>query len=221
METQRHSYLSRSHLLKMAMFAQRAVSYSIKSYELGTLEIHRLLWKHDQQWPNLNRRIADRGRTLIAGGMLVGGDSLKGDCAVRIYSALQVTYTAAAEIAHCAALMVELRQRSPSPQLGELGCFVNSLVRLCTVALFKKEVRYARRILLNHRGPHQFKMALCRTQYELIRSKEAPARFELAIAAALEQIAEQAYEIAQALAPMVLEDENHLGASREISCFAA
>ena len=71
----------------MAMFVQRAVDYSIKSYELGTREIHRLFWKHDQEWANLNRRIADRGRTLIAAGMLVGGDSLKGDCAVRIYSA--------------------------------------------------------------------------------------------------------------------------------------
>lgn len=220
METQRHSYLSRSHLLKMAMFVQRAVDYSIKSYELGTLEIQRLFWKHHHEWPSLNRRIADRGRTLIAAGKLVGGDSLKGDCAVRIYSALQVTYTAAAEITHSAALTVELRQRPPSPQLRELACFVNGLVRLCTVALFKKEVRYARGILLDHRGRHQFKMALCRTQYELIRSKEAPARFELAIAAALEQIAEQAYEIAQALAPGGVEPEDQLGAASEIKCFA-
>jgi hypothetical protein len=63
-------------------------------------------------------------------------------------------------------------------------------------------------------------MTLSRTLYDLIRTKEAQARFELAIAAALDQIAEQAYEIAQALAPKVLEHENHLGAACA-TCFAA
>jgi len=219
MATQRHSYLSRSHLLRMTMFAQRAVDYSIKSYELGGSETHRLFLKHDQEWRNLQRCIAVRGRTLFVAGMLVDGDSLKGECAVRIFSALKVTYTAAAEVAQSAALMVELEQRPPSPQLGELGRFVNGLVRLYTVALFKKEVRHARRILLDHRGRRRFKVALC--QHELIRTKEAHARFELAIAAALEQIAVQAYEIAQALVPSVLEDEDHLSAAYEIPCFAA
>ena len=220
METLRHSYLSRSHLLTMAMFAQEAVDYSIKSYELGTPEIHRLFWKHDKEWLNLNRRIADRGRTLIAAGTLAVDGSQKADSALRIFSALQVTYTATAEIAHSAALMIELEQRPSSPQLGELGHFVNGLVRLCTVALFKKEVRYANRVLFDDRGRHQFKMTLCRTRCDLIRTKEAQARLGLAIAAALEQIAEQAYEIAQALAPKILEHENHLGTAW-VTCFAA
>jgi hypothetical protein len=220
METLRHSYLSRSHLLTMAMFAQEAVDYSIKSYELGTPEIHRLFWKYDQEWLNLNRSIADRGRTLIAAGTLVVDGSQKADSALRIFSALQVTYKAAAEIAHSAALMLELERRPASPQLGELGHFVNGLVRLCTVALFKKEVRHANRVLFDYRGRHQFKMTLCRTLYDLIRKKEAQARLELAIAGALEQIAEQAYEIAQALAPKLLEHENHRGTAC-VTCFAA
>jgi hypothetical protein len=42
----------------------------------------------------------------------------------------------------------------------------------------------------------------------------------LAIAGALEQIAEQAYEIAQALAPKLLEHENHRGTAC-VTCFAA
>ncbi len=220
MEIQRHSYLSRSHLLTMAMFAQEAVDYSVKSYELGTPEIHRLFCKHDQEWLNLNRSIADRGRTLIAAGTLAADGSQKADSALRIYSALQVTYTAAAEIAHSAALMVELEPRPPSPQLGELGHFVNGLVRVCTVALFKKEVRYAKGILLDYQSRHKFKITLCRTLYDLTRTKEAQSRLELAIAAALEQIAEQAYEIAQALVPKVLEHENHLGAAC-VTCSAA
>jgi len=220
METLRHSYLSRSHLLTMAKFAQETVDYSIKSYELGTPEIHRLLGKHDQEWLNLNRSIADRGRTLIAAGTLAVHGSQKADSALRIFGALHVTYRAATEIAHSAALMVEREQRPPSPQLRELGHFVNSLVRLCTVALFKKEVRYAKGVLLDHRGRHQFKMTPCRTLYDLIRTNEAQARLELAIAAALEQIAEQAYEIAQALAPKILEHENHRGAAC-VTCFAA
>ena len=146
--------------------------------------------------------------------------SLKADSALRIFSVLQVTYTAAAEIAHSAALMIGLEQRPSSPQLGELGHYVNGLVRLCTVALFKKEVRHAKGILLDHPGRHQFKMTLCRTLYDLIQTKEAQSRLELAIAAALEQIAEQAYEIAQALAPKILEHENHLGTAW-VTCFAA
>ena len=220
MATQRHSYLSRSHLLRMATFAQRAVDYSIKSYELGVSETHRLFLKHDQEWRNLQRCIAIRGRTLFVAGMLVDGDSLKGDCAMRIYSALQVTYTAAAEIVHSAALMVELEQRPPSPQLGELGRFVNGLVRLCTVALFKKEVQHARQILLNHRGRRWFELTLCHIRCLPAGNSVAQARFELAIADALEQIAEQAYEIARALSSSPPDEDDRLDAAREIPRFA-
>jgi len=205
----------------MIMFAQRAVDSSIKSYEFGALEIHWLFWKDHQGWLNLNRRIADRGRTLRSARTLAIDSSQMVDSVLRIYGALQVMYAAAAEIVHSAAQMDELDQTRHSPQLGELGGFVNGLLRLCTVALFNEEVRHARMILLDRRGRQQFKMALCRTQYELIRSKGASARFELAIAAALEQIAEQAYEIAQALVPRVFEEEDHLAAASEVTCFAA
>jgi hypothetical protein len=57
----------------MAMFTQRAVDYSIKSYELGAAEIQRVFWKHDQEWRELDGRIADRGSTLIADGTLADG----------------------------------------------------------------------------------------------------------------------------------------------------
>jgi phosphate uptake regulator len=219
METRLHSYLSQSQLLKMAMFVQRAVDYSIKSYELGAPEVQQLFRKYDQEWLNLNRHITDRGRTLVAAGKLAVNGSQKSDSALQIYSALQVTYTAASEIAHSAALVVAREPIPISSQLRSVGSYVNSLVRLCTVALFKEEVQYARKILLNNRGRRWCELMLLQIRC-LLTGNPAQARFELAIADALEHIAEQAYEIARAVTLTSPDEDGRLDAACERLYFA-
>jgi phosphate uptake regulator len=199
MEVQRQCYILRSDLLRMAMLSQRAVDYSIKAHELGASEVYQLLWKHDQEWRNLQRRIGDRGRRLLASGVPVDADSAFAESALRIYSALHVTYTAASEITHIASLMAEGERTARSLCLGEIARFINGLVRLCTVALFNKEVRHARGILHHDRS-----WRWC----------------ELALARSLEQIAEQAYEIAEA-STLWLEGDNRLGCTRGKTWLAA
>jgi phosphate uptake regulator len=220
MEVQRQCYILRSDLLRMAMLSQRAVDYSIKAHELGASEVYQLLWKHDQEWRNLQRRIGDRGRRLLASGVPVDADSAIAESALRIYSALYVTYTAASEITHIASLMAEGERTALSRRLGVIARFINSLVRLCTVALFNKEVRHVRGILHHDRSWRWCESALSRIRHLLMKNPRAHAKSELAVARALGQIAGQAYEIAQA-ATLWLEGDNRLGCARENPWLAA
>jgi phosphate uptake regulator len=219
MEVQRQCYFLRSDLLRMAMLSQRAVDYSIKAQELGASEVYRLFREYDQEWRNLQRRIGDRGRRLVASGVPVDADSAIAESALRIYSALYVTYTAASEITHIASLMAEGEQTTPSG-LGEIARFINSLVRLCTVALFNKQVQHVRGILRHDRSRRWCELALCHTRRSLMQNPSAHARSELAVARALGQIAGQAYEIAEA-STLWLEGDNRLGCSREQPGLAA
>jgi phosphate uptake regulator len=220
MKTQRQNYFSRSHLLRMAMLSQRAVDYSIKAHDLGAQEVYRLFWKYDLEWRKLQCSIGDRGRRLIVPGMPVDADSTIADSALRIYGALYVTYTAACEIAHIGSLMVECKRTTPSPCLEEIARFINGLVRLCTVALFKKEVQHARMILSNDGDRRRCELALYRTCHLLMQNPSTHAGFQLAVARALGQIADQAYEIAEA-SILWLEGDNRRGSKRERPGFAA
>lgn len=192
MKIQRHSYFLRTHLLRMAMLSQRAVDFAIKAQELGASEVYRHFRKYDKEWRSLQRCIGERGRRLYTSGMPVDADSTGADAALRIYSALYVTYTAACEIAHIGSRMVERELPTRSGCLGEIAAFTNSRVRLCTVALFQKNAPYARMILHDHLGWRWCELALCRTRSLLIQKSGEQGRYTLAIARALGQIAEQA-----------------------------
>jgi phosphate uptake regulator len=220
MEFQRQCYFLRSDLLRMAMLSQRAVDYSIKAHELRASEIYRLSRKHEQEWRNLQRRIGDRGRRLVASGVLVDADSTIAASALRIYGALYVTYTAAAEITHIASRMAECELATPSPRLGEIARFINGLVRLYTVALFNKEVSRVRGILDRDRSWRWCELALCRTRHLLMQDPSSHARSESAIARALGQIADQAYEIAEASTSW-LEGDDRIGCTPENPSLAA
>jgi hypothetical protein len=192
------SYFLRSHLLKMTMLSQRAVDYSIKAHQLGASEVSQLFVNYDREWRDLHCRIGDRGRRLSASGLLIDADSIIADGALRIYSALYVIYTAACEIAHLGSLMVEYERTSESPRLAEIARFINSLVRLCAVALFTRDVQHAKMVLDDRRGWQGCELALCRTRRLLMQNTSPQAGLELAFARALGQIAAQAYELAEA-----------------------
>jgi hypothetical protein len=91
--------------------------------------------------------IGDRGRLLRAEGRLVDTESTAASCALRVYSALQVTYFAATEIAQNTLPLLASGRKTKSPSKMETANFVNGLVRLYTVALFKEETQHARMIL--------------------------------------------------------------------------
>jgi hypothetical protein len=217
MKIHNRTYFLRTHLLRMAMLSQRAVDSAIKAHELGASEVYRHLCRYDNEWRSLQRCIGERGRRLYASGMPVDADPTGTDSALRIYSALYVTYTAACEVAHIASRMVERELSTPAGCLGEIAPFINRRVRLCTVALFQKDVRHAQMILHDHPGWRWCELALCRTYPLLMQKSGEQARYTLAIARALGQIAEQAYEIALAT-PMWLESNKRLSSAHERPC---
>ena len=221
MEVQRQCYFLRSHLLRMAMLSQRAVDYSNQGARAGRpLRFTSSFGNTIRSGATCNVASAIEAVDCYASGMPVDADSAIAESALRIYSALYVTYTAASEITHIAALMAQGERTSPSPTLGEIARFVNSLVRLCTVALFKKEVQHVRGILNHDRSWQWYELALRRTRHLLIQNHSTHARSELAVARALGQIADQAYQIAEA-STLWLEGDNRLGCTREKPWLAA
>jgi phosphate uptake regulator len=220
MQIQPQSFFLRSHLLKMAMLSQKAVDLSIKAHELGLSEIYASFSKNDQEWRTLQRRIGERGRRLCASGTPIDYDSKVANCALRIYSALHVTYTASCEIVQVGARICASGRTNSHPCLQDSARFVNSLVRLWTIALFNKEAQYTKSILHNLQGSQWLELKLCYTHHSLIQHSGVNAKIELAVARSLGQIADQAYEIAQAFA-LCFEGANRLGSAHEKPSLAA
>jgi hypothetical protein len=200
MRDPQYSLVSRSHLLRMTRLAQRAVDYSIKAYELGSDELCHMVRNTEVELRKLQLNIGDRGRLLRADGRPVDTESAEASCALRVYSGLQVTYFAAAEMAQNTVLLLGSGCKTHSPSKRVTMNFVNGLVRLYTVALFNEEAQHARMILQVNEGHRQFDVQLNLREEELIYRNAASARFELAITHCVAQIAEQAHEIADTIA---------------------
>ena len=198
MEMKRQSPLMRAHLFKMTMLTQRAVDHSIKAYELRDPEFCALICKSDRQWCGVQRAIGNRGRRLLAAGWAVDTDSVLARCTLRIYSALRTTYAAATEIAHNSMMLTGGGQTDKSEVIRGMGRLVNGLVRQCTVALFEEDSRHAEAILRDDFARRWFERTLERTECDLRQGSGTESRLELAITRSLGQIADQAYEIAEA-----------------------
>jgi hypothetical protein len=188
----------RSHVLRMAMLSHRAVDCSIKAFTLGKPEFGRLACDSQHQWREVQGLISECGRVVVAAGALVDLESQFARSTLQIYSSLRITYAAATEIAHNSMLMREGGQCLQSKELRPMGRFANSLAALYTVALFKMERRHATTILDYGYRWRQFDRSLSLLRGSLVHQSGAQARFELAIACSLGQIAHQACEIAEA-----------------------
>jgi hypothetical protein len=199
MQDRQYTLVSRSHLLRMTRLAQRAVDYSIKAYELGSYELCDIVRNTEGELRKLQLNIGDRGRLLRAEGRPVDTESTSASCALRVYSGLQVTYFAAAEMAQNTVLLLESGRKIQSPSKMVTTNLVNGLVRLYTVALFDEEMQHARMILQLNEGHPRFDLQLHLREEELIYRSDVSARFELAITHCLAQIAGQAHEIADTI----------------------
>jgi hypothetical protein len=199
MEIQKTSKITRSHLLRMTMLSQRAVDYSIKSYEWKSLELCRMVHDGEEEWRQLQCGIGNRGRGVCVAGGSVGFVSPLSSCALRIFGALRVTYAAALQVAQHTMLILEGGRLAPSSEIRQLGRSVNGLVRLYTVALFRKEVQHAATILLLAKVRDWLDPWTYRAHNDASLGTTAIARLEHEIARSLVQIAEQAYEIGEAI----------------------
>jgi phosphate uptake regulator len=208
----------RSQLLRMSRLSQRAVDYSIKAYELGRPEFCREVHSTEQELQKLRYGIADRGRTFLSADMPINAESRFACCALRICNALYSTYTAAAAIAVATTRGLEGKRKIEASIIGEMGQFVNSMVRLCAVALFNEELQHARNVLQSDRGRRWFNLSLRHVQTDLVQRSGAQAQFELAIVQNLGQIAEQSYDVAHAIT-VWLEGKDCPSTTRERSRF--
>jgi len=191
----RHESL-RSQLLKMSRLSQQAVDYSIKGYELGRPEFSREVLSKEQEFRDLRLSIVDRGRMVLPKGMPISADSRFVCSALRICQALHCSYSATYAIALETIHGHEPTRRVESSIVLDLGKFVNSLVRLSTVALFNEDLQYARIALRNAQGRLWLNLSLRQAQRELSSRSKPQANFELAIVENLSQIAERSYEVA-------------------------
>jgi hypothetical protein len=194
-----HNILSRAHVLRMTMLSQRAVDYSIKAYRLNSAELCRQVMSIKRDLSKLEVRIGDRGRAFVAAGAHIDSHSPFACSSLRIYSSLRVMFTAATEIAQNITILAALSPKTIFPQTVETGNTVNSLVRLCSVALFDQKMSLAKQVLHIEGGRRRLDLELHRARLDLFRRSDTHCRCELAIANCIGQIAEQVYETAEGI----------------------
>jgi phosphate uptake regulator len=194
MDTQKHSLVSHTHLLRMTALTQETVDRSVKAYELNSPGLTRIVLEAARELHAIELSIADRGRTLLAAGKIMDSTSRPGCCSLRIYSALRITHAAATEMARNTRLKNSRGHMLTSAATVDLANLVNSMVRLNTVAVFNREADHARTVL---------QVEGVRRKYAGWHSRVHEDPQELAISRCLQQIAEQAYEIADALTQLL------------------
>lgn len=108
-------------------------------------------------------------------------------------------FTAATEIAQNMMVIAASTRKTTFPQTVEAGNFVNSLVRLCSVALFEEQMLLAKTALQLEGGRRRFDLAMYGARLDLLRRADTHCKCELAIANCIGQIADQVYEIAEGI----------------------
>lgn len=210
METRRHCVVSRSHLRLMTTLSQRVVNDAIKAYALNNLDLCRKVRDSARELREIQESISNRGLRLLEAALPVDSTSLTACCSLRIYAALQVTHTAAIEMAQSTRLRLEHDTVPATAANVHLSTFVNSLVRLCAAALLTEEAHHAKTVLEVEGGRRKFDLWLYQAHEELMQRAGAPSRRDLAISRCLGQIAEQSYELADAVI-LWLESKNWAG----------
>jgi phosphate uptake regulator len=196
-----HQYIQvmRLHLFDMARICQRGVDYSIKAYQLGKSEWCLNVQSDAYEINTLHREIIEIGRDLML--MEISEESairflLSAD---RICNALHAVHGSAVEIAANSVRMVENCRRVGCKVLISMGDFVNSLLRLCVVAMFEEGIEHAETALQSGGVEHQFAMMFFDWYRALDQGERTQAGYEVALTKHLSQIARQMHEVAEAI----------------------
>jgi phosphate uptake regulator len=205
----------RVQLVEMSRLSQRALDYSIKGYQLGSPEFSRSVRTTERELEQHHQRIKDICRKLAARKVIDSADCRFVLIAMRLNSALRATSRAAIQIAQDTPSYFETSyfESSRMPQhaaLCNLGDLVNSLVRLCIVALFKQEARYAETVLQS-----QAVWRRCEFVFDSMHESEHQVTdeedtLEPAIARSLGTVARQAHDMADAILFWLNESDREL-----------
>ena len=189
----------RSKLIAMTRLTQRTVDYSIKAMQLGRPELCRLVHNSRDEMSAIRCWIASHGPARLASQVAESADARFLCAALRIFGALQVAYDAAVEIAKQSEIRLATGWKPVSAELEDAGQFVNSLLRLCVLALLKTDVRHAKAVLENGGAGESLDLAVHFTHHQRNPRTSAQVRFELAVIRCLDKIAGQTREIADSI----------------------
>lgn len=197
-----HHYIQalRLHLLDMSRVTQRGVDYSIKAYTLGNSELCANV-RHDSfEIKILHREINEITRELLL-AELSGESSLRFILSSeRICNSLNAVHCHAVEIAANSVRLLENGGKHGYGDLTTMGDIVNSLLRLCVVALFEEELEHAEVVLRTGGIERLFEAAFYDWYRFLDHETRTQACHELAITKYLSQIVRHIHEIAAAIA---------------------
>jgi phosphate uptake regulator len=188
----------RVQLVEMARLSQRALDYSIKGYQLGSTEFSRSVRATDHELEQHHQRIKEICRKLAGRAVTESRDCRFVLVALRLSTALRTTSRAAAKIAQDTPAFFEDNCTPKHAALCNLGDLVNSLMRLCIVALFKQEVRYAETVLQSQAAWRRCEFVFESILEPVYQTAEEDI-FEPAIARSLGTVARQAHDMADAI----------------------
>jgi len=199
----------RVQLVEMSRLSQRALDYSIKGYQLGSPEFSRSVVSTEQELEQHHQRIKDICRKLAARKVTDSADCRFVLIALRLSSALRTTSRAAVQIAQDTPSSFEGSRMPRHAALCNLGDLVNSLVRLCIVALFKQEARYAETVLQSQAVWRRCEFVFANVHESDYQSSDEDT-FEPAIARSLGTVARQAHDMADAILFWLKESDREL-----------
>src|SRR6187402_1460643 len=133
MHIQEYLHDLRSELLTMIRASHKALDYSTKGYQLGSLEFCRYARHAEDEVRRLDFSIADRAHTLLHTGQLFDADLQFVSFALRMGKALHITYSVAVQMAETTMLCLERGRTAAYQETQSMGQEVNRLLRLCIV----------------------------------------------------------------------------------------
>jgi len=199
MNTHEYSQILRLKLLDLTRLTQRGVDYAIKAYKLADPEFCRSVREYTYEIDVLQPEIADLVRDLLAMEVPAESSLRYTLAAERIANALRIIHSHAVEIATNSMRIVENGGGLGCAELGTMGDFVNSLMRLTVVALFEEDLKQAELVQRCSGVGRLFESTFYDWYRTIDHKARAQAEFERAIAKHLRQIAPQTSEISGAI----------------------
>ncbi|HMH15600.1 MAG TPA: PhoU domain-containing protein [Edaphobacter sp.] len=199
MDVHKHICVLRIHLLTMCNLSQRALDYSIKGYEMGHPGICAHACSAEYELAEHHFQIKYLCRKLMTASVATPSDLRFVLATLRIDHALHAIFRAATRIAQDSIHFLEGMPAVKCPALNRLGEFVNCSMRLCIVALFKKDFVHAETVLQSQGVWRRCEMVFDDVRDGASHRMEAQDVYALAIARSLGIAAKQVHEMADAI----------------------
>ncbi len=199
MDVQKHIDVLRTHLLATSRLSQRALDYSIKGYEFGNLDICGHVRRDEQELRDHRFKIGQLCRKLMMAAVISPSALRFVLATLRLDRAFHAIYRATVQITQDTTIFLKASPVMKCPALDKLGEFVNCSMRLCIIALFKKDATHAETVLQSQGVWRRCELVFDHSRDTGNHRMEAHDIYALAIARNLGIIAKQAHVIADSV----------------------